>query len=115
MNKQINKREKNTILNQKNKKGFNNKEINKENKTNEEENINMNNNLKLNPIYDIPELYNIDTKYRSKLNEKRNIKSEDVHLTNGERAGGYDKFKNRMKIGDMKFENIKMNLNKLFK
>ena len=73
MNKQINKREKNTVLNQKNKKGFNNKEINKENKTNEEENINMNNNLKLNPIYDIPELYNIDTKYRSKLNERMDL------------------------------------------
>lgn len=73
MNKQINKREKNTILNQKNKKGFNNKEINKENKTNEEENINMYNNLKLNPIYDIPELYNIDTKYRSKLNERMDL------------------------------------------
>ena len=37
-------------------------------------------------------------------NEKTNIKSEDVHLTNGERAGGYDKFKNRMKALFNEFE-----------
>ena len=36
--------------------------------------------------------------------EKTNIKSEDVHLTNGERAGGYDKFKNRMKALFNEFE-----------
>ena len=36
--------------------------------------------------------------------EKRNIKSEDIHLTNNERAGGYDKFKNRMKALFNEFE-----------
>ena len=36
--------------------------------------------------------------------EKTNIKSEDVRLTNGERAGGYDKFKNRMKALFNEFE-----------
>ena len=35
---------------------------------------------------------------------KTNIKSEDAHLTNGERAGGYDKFKNRMKALFNEFE-----------
>ena len=72
MNKQINKQEKNISLNQKNKKGFNNKEIIIGNKINEEKNINMYNN-KLNPVYDIPELYNIDIKYRSKLNERMDL------------------------------------------
>ena len=36
--------------------------------------------------------------------EKRNIKSEDVHLTNDVRTGGYDKFKNRMKALFNEFE-----------
>ena len=36
--------------------------------------------------------------------EKLNIKSEDIHLTNNERAGGYDKFKNRMKALFNEFE-----------
>ena len=72
MNKQINKQEKNISLNQKNKKGFNNKEIIIGNKINEEKNINMYIN-KLNPVYDIPELYNIDIKYRSKLNERMDL------------------------------------------
>ena len=36
--------------------------------------------------------------------EKCNIKSEDVHLTNDVRTGGYDKFKNRMKALFNEFE-----------
>ena len=72
MNKPINKQEKNIIINQKNKKGFNTKETNKDYKIKEDENINLNK-VNLNSIYDIPELSNIDMKYRCQLNERMDL------------------------------------------
>ena len=72
MNKQINKQEKNIIINQKNKKGFNTKETNKGYKINEDENMSLKK-VNLNSIYDIPELSNIDMKYRCQLNERMDL------------------------------------------
>jgi len=77
MNRQINKQGKKAILNPKNKKGNNIKEINKEINIKEEENMKNNYNK-----FDF--ISNIDTKYRNELNERMDVlmKKIDQNINN---------------------------------